>query len=151
MPNLYLVRHGEARNDAPDDARALTERGASEVGRIAAWAARAEIAPVEIRHSGKRRAQQTAELFAASLHPERGVHEMRGIAPNDDPVAFAQSIAHESDAVLIVSHLPFLAHVVAALVGSELPVVDFHPATLVALVQMHDRFVIDCVVHPGVV
>jgi hypothetical protein len=67
------------------------------------------------------------------------------ISPNDDPLTFAIPSAPS----MIVSHLPFLASLTAALTRGA-PVL-FHPCTLVALTRAEDRFVIDCVVHPAIV
>jgi phosphohistidine phosphatase len=143
---LYLVRHGEARTDGPDNDRTLTEHGVAGVERVAEWIARTGATVNEIRHSGKRRAEQTASILAARLNAA-SVVAIAGIAPNDDPVAFAQSIA-DDESVMIVSHLPFLAYVVATLLGTERAIVDFHPATVVALQRVQGGFVIDFVVHP---
>lgn len=147
MPTLYLVRHGEAFGDGPDSERALTDRGIADVERVAAWAARANVSVRSIHHSGKRRAEQTAAIFAAHLRPPAGVSPMSGLHPNDDPAAL---VVPDLPA-MIVSHLPFLAHLTAALTGTAVPNVAFRPSTLVALTRMEEGFVIECVVHPGVV
>ena len=57
---LLLVQHGEAKTEAEDPVRPLTERGADAVRSMAVWAARAGVKVDQIRHSGKRRAEQTA-------------------------------------------------------------------------------------------
>ena len=64
---LFLVQHGEAIPETEDSERSLTERGAETVERMADWAARNGIKVEEIRHSGKRRAEQTATIFAQRL------------------------------------------------------------------------------------
>ena len=64
---LYLVRHGEATSEEQNPARPLTEPGAKEVEQIAAWFTSTKLPVDEIRHSGKLRAQQTAEIFAQYL------------------------------------------------------------------------------------
>lgn len=151
MTMLYLLRHGEAQGGGSDAERVLTDNGAADVERLAKWAARSGIHVAEICHSGKRRAEQTAGIFAAELKPRRGVSVMKGIDPDGDPAAFAETIAGESDPMLIVSHLPFLDLAVAELTGNEMPQVYFHPATLVALIPAADRFVIDFVVYPALV
>ena len=135
---LYLVRHGEAIPDGP-----LTDRGVAAVERVAAWAARTDVSVKAIHHSGKRRAQQTADLFAARLHAP--VSAIAGISPNDEPLA----LALPDTPCMIVSHLPFLANLTAALTRGA-PVV-FHPCTLVALTRAEDRYAIEWVVHPGIV
>jgi phosphohistidine phosphatase len=147
MPHLYLLRHGEAQSDGPDNARALTQRGAANVERLAAWAARAGLKVSEIRHSPKTRARQTAEIFARHLKCE--AIEIDGITPNDDAAAFVRSL--DGDGVMYVSHLPFLSYAVSALAGTPRPVVDFHPATLVGLVRVDEHYLVDFVIHPAVV
>jgi len=62
---LFLVQHGEAKPETEDPERSLTAHGAEIVEQMAGWAARMGIKLDEIRHSGKRRAEQTATIFAA--------------------------------------------------------------------------------------
>lgn len=149
MPILYLVRHGEASAEGPDAARVLTEQGAADVERLAQWAARMEISVSEIRHSPRRRAAQTAEIFAG--HLRCGVRQIEGIAPNDDVVPFVEEIEHVTEPVMVVGHLPFLEEAVALLTGNERPPVGFHPATLVALRRAADGFFVDFVVYPALI
>lgn len=143
---LYLLRHGEAHSDGPDNARELTDRGAANVERLAAWAVRAGLQVKEIRHSHKKRAQQTAEIFAKHFKCE--AKPIDGISPNDDAEAFAESV---EDGVLFVSHLPFLSYAVSTLVGNPRPTIDLHPATLVGLVRIDEHYLVDFVIHPALV
>lgn len=146
---IYLVRHGEAESGGSDAERALTVRGAADVERIANWAARSGISVAEIRHSGKKRAEETAWILAESLRPDGGVRAVSGIAPNDDPSSIAAELAAETRNVMLVSHLPFLARLASLLVtGDERPIVDFHPATLVAVERDDEGFTIALVIHP---
>ena len=151
MAIIYLVRHGEAEGGSSDQDRVLTAEGAAAVERLAAWAARVKISVTEISHSGKRRAEETAAIFARHLKPRRGVTIMPEIGPEGDPALFAEEIAAEAEPAMFVSHLPFLGNAVAELVGSEWPVVNFHPATLVALARDDERFAVEFVVHPALV
>ncbi len=70
---LFLVQHGEAKPEIEERARSLTERGTETVGLMVDWAARTGITVDEIRHSGKRRAEQTATIFAQRFNPPRGM------------------------------------------------------------------------------
>ena len=81
---LFLVQHGEAKQENEDPDRSLTDRGAEVVERMADWAARSGITVNQIFHSGKRRAEQTAAIFVKHLNPSRGVTELKGLSPNDD-------------------------------------------------------------------
>ena len=56
---LYLVQHGEAKSKKEDPQRPLTERGGEDVAQVVAFAAGAGVQVSQIRHSGKRRAEET--------------------------------------------------------------------------------------------
>ena len=79
--DLFLVQHGEARSEVEDPERSLTDRGEETVRKVAAWAARAGLRVGQIRHSGKRRAEQTAAILADSLRPIRGMVAVTGWPP----------------------------------------------------------------------
>jgi phosphohistidine phosphatase len=117
--DLYLVQHGEAKPESEDPARPLTERGRQEVERVARAAARRGLRVTHIRHSGKLRARQTAEILAAALRPQEGVEEMAGLAPNDDPELAARALAALTEPWLLVGHLPHLSRLVSLLVVGE--------------------------------
>ena len=93
MTKLYLIQHGEAKSKDEDPAKPLTEHGAAVVETMAAWAARAGVTASEIRHSGKRRAEQTAGILGRHLAPHRGVVAAEGLNPKDDIEPLAQELA----------------------------------------------------------
>ena len=113
---LYLVRHGEAKPKDEDPERGLTLLGADAVARMAAWAAGAGIRVDEIRHSGKLRAQQTAEIFAQHLSNAPIPQVVSGLAPNDDVEPIAQQLEGASRPIMLVGHLPFLESLTSLLV-----------------------------------
>jgi phosphohistidine phosphatase len=77
--------NGHGRQPAEDCvSRPLTQAGRLAVERIAGWAAAADIRPDEIAHSGKLRAEQTAEILADYLMPAKGSTMRRGLGPDDD-------------------------------------------------------------------
>jgi phosphohistidine phosphatase len=81
---VYLVQHGEAKSEEEDPDRPLTDRGATEVRRVAGVAAGAGSVMVErIVHSGKTRARQTAAVWGEALGVP--IDETDGLAPRDDP------------------------------------------------------------------
>src|ERR1700683_5204785 len=113
---MYLVRHGEAVSADIDASRPLTQSGRMAVERIAGWAAAADIRPDEILHSGKLRAEQTAEILADYLMPAKGATARRGLGPDDDVRPLADSLAATDHTLMIVGHLPFLGRLVSQLV-----------------------------------
>ena len=117
--DLYLVRHGEARSGPDDDARPLSERGRRDVERVARALARAGVRVASIRHSGKLRARQTAEILARALDLPGGETEMAGLAPDDDPVVVREALGSAAEPTMLVGHLPHLNRLSALLLAAE--------------------------------
>lgn len=148
---LFLVQHGEAKAKTEDPERPLTDHGVKTVRRMAAWASQAGVSVSQIRHSGKRRAEQTAEILAEHLQPAEGVIQVDGLAPNDDVRTMAAAL--DADAVMLVGHLPFLARLAGLLVAGEpdTAVVRFRNAGIVCLRSQEDRWSVDWAVPPELV
>ena len=132
---LYLVRHGDAVSSEVDSARPLSNRGRREVQRVASFLVRGGVRPGGIRHSGKRRAEQTAELLADALGATRNLEKLAGLDPHDSPDDFAAILSDWTEDTMVVGHLPFLEKLVSRLlVGDEnASIVSFSPATIVCL------------------
>src|SRR5260370_9172617 len=119
---LYLVQHGVAVPEAEDPARPLSAKGREEVARTAQVLARMGLSVGAIRHSGKLRARQTAELIARSVKPAEGVVEAKGLAPNDPASSTAAELADAPRHLMLFGHLPHLARLASLLVaGRESP------------------------------
>ncbi len=112
---LYLVQHGKSLSKNVDIHKGLSEEGVAEVKRIAGVAAQYGIKVSKILHSGKTRARQTAQIFAASFNVRNEIEEIEGMKPLDDVVRFAEKI-NKSDNVMLVGHLPFLEKLTSYLV-----------------------------------
>ena len=149
---LFLVRHGQAATKTQDPARPLTDVGAELAKQMATIAARSGVAVDEIRHSGKLRAQQTAEIFGEALEPAHGVNAVSGLDPEGDVEAMAAIIREEEDRLMLVGHLPFLGRLVGLLVAgnADVPVVRFAPATVVRLVFERGSWSVDWAMKPDV-
>ena len=117
--DLFLVQHGEAKSEAEDPERSLTDRGAEAVRRMATWAAQVGVKVDQIRHSGKRRAEQTAALLAEQLSPVNGTIAVTGLAPNEDVRPVAEGLPAELGAVMLVGHLPFLSRLAGFLLTGD--------------------------------
>ena len=113
---LYLVQHGLAVDKAIDPDRPLSEQGRQQVQAMAAWLQKANINVGQIHHSGKARAQQTAELYASTLNASN-VQSIEGIKPNDDVSSMAQTIDKLDVDTMIVGHLPFMQRMVSIWTG----------------------------------
>ena len=116
---LYLVQHGKALPKDVDPERGLSEDGKAETERMAARAEVLRLSVSGIAHSGKRRARETADIFANHLTPGALPFVLEGLDPNDAPAAFAERIGEE-DGLMIVGHLPFLERLTAYLTSGDL-------------------------------
>ena len=147
---LFLVQHGEATPGTTDSERCLTSRGTETVERMADWFAQTGIKVDEIRHSGKRRAEQTATVFANHVNPQKGVIAVGGLNPNDDVTLVAGPLHGEQGSIMLVGHLPHLSKLVGFLVtgNSETEIIRFHNAGIVCLTQKDGNWAIDWVMRP---
>ena len=117
---LYLVQHGEARSEAEDPLRPLTVRGEREVRRSSEGAKRLNVRPSKIFHSGKLRAEQTAEIIAEGLKISGSSPQfVQGLNPNDDVLPWAERIANQTEDLMLVGHLPFLEKLASYLLGGN--------------------------------
>ena len=133
--DFFLVRHGEAKPEYEDPKRPLTDRGRREVEKIARALGAKHLAVSAIFHSGKPRSKQTAEIMARFVSPGRGVREIAGLAPEDDPLLARAELEAADASVMLVGHLPHLGRLAALLVAgdSERSVVGFAPAAVACL------------------
>ncbi|HEY3757578.1 MAG TPA: phosphohistidine phosphatase SixA [Opitutaceae bacterium] len=133
---IYLVRHAEAKEAERDEARELTSRGREMSVQLGRFLRLTRIAPTnEVWHSTLVRARQTAEMVAQGL----GVavlKEVSGLAPDENPGAFARKLAHVTNDVMVVGHNPHLTMLGTLLVKGEhatLPAMEFSKCTALAL------------------
>lgn len=116
---LYLVQHAEAKKEAEDPARDLTAKGRRDIEGVAHYLKKLGVAVQQIVHSGKTRAQSTAEILAKHLQPPAGISEAPGLAPLDDPEIWADRVANLEEDTLLVGHLPHLGRLAALLISGD--------------------------------
>ena len=133
---LYLVQHGKSLPKGADPEKGLSEEGQSEVEIIAAVARGYGVAVAGISHSGKKRARQTAEIFATALDAKDRVTQRSDINPLDDVTAVAQGVSADENQML-VGHLPFMERLTAYLITGSIdrPVFKFQNGGIVCLDQ----------------
>ena len=112
---LYLVQHGKSLPKEQDPQKGLSTDGVRETERIAEVAKGYAVFVARITHSGKKRAQQTAEIFEAALSPEKGIDVQTGMKPLDDVRSFAERLPLNQN-IMLVGHLPFLERLIGLLV-----------------------------------
>ena len=113
---LFLVQHAEAKNKNEDPTRPLSEKGWKDIKKIAKYAE--EYLHIDVRqifHSGKLRAEQTAEVLAKYLNPPEKVTIDKNLEPLADPKAWKRQLIGTSEDVMLVGHLPHLSKLASSL------------------------------------
>ncbi len=135
MP-LYLVQHGKSLSKELDPEKGLSREGRGDVERIAQVAREYGVAVARIRHSGKKRARETAEIFGAALGPKDGVEAASGLNPLDAVKSVAENL-RSTDNMMFVGHLPFMEKLVSFLItgSADTKVFKFQNGGIVCLDQ----------------
>jgi phosphohistidine phosphatase len=134
---LYILRHAIAvqRGSSPDSDRALTRQGRRKLQLVLARAAQAGVSPSLILSSPYRRALETAEIAAQSLHYRQKIVVTDALLPDASPAAFWQEVrAHRDEgALLTAGHEPMLSATVASLLGVPALKMDLKKGALVRI------------------
>lgn len=148
----YLVQHAEAMSEEQNPERPLTDLGRQHASWVAALAARLDVQVAEIRHSGKTRARETAEILADALAPAQGVVAASGLSPLDDVQPVADELEGAKHSLMLVGHLPFMERLAGKLLtgDSHLPVVDFTNAGIVCLGRRAERWQCVWIITPEI-
>ena len=150
--SIYFSQHGKSASKDVDPHRGLTRDGATEVTRVAKMLSDAGLAVDVIWHSGKARASQTADIFAALLNPKEGVKSRDGIDPLDDVVVLAGDLPKDRNE-MYVGHLPFMERIVSYLItgSADSRVLVFQNGGVVRLDwdSEGERWVIGWTVYPN--
>lgn len=128
---LYLVQHTRPKPKEEDPERPLSDEGRLDATKMAKFLSKLEIKT--IIHSGKLRAQQTAEIFADSLKAE--VKKEGDLEPLSSPKVWHQKLQNQTEDLMIVGHLPHLEKLASLLVGNdeEKKIVEFQQGGVVCL------------------
>jgi len=159
--DVYLVQHGQALSEEQDPQRPLSEQGRAAATKMADHLAALDthlIDPpiVEVRHSGKLRAQQTAEIFARALCPHGRPTAREGMSPQDDPHLIYEELAAKRErdgALLLVGHLPHLARLAGLLLTGDAKKtpVRFVNAAVLKICPVEDGWAIEWYLTPACV
>ncbi len=149
---LYLGQHAEAKNKEVDPERDLTEKGRFDIEVVAHHLKRLNLEVQQIFHSGKTRAQSTAQILAQHLQPPAGLTAAPGLAPLDDPEIWAARLADLKDNIFLVGHLPHLSKLAALLMTGDKnkTVINFQMASVVQLRRMEPgQWAVDWMIVPA--
>src|SRR5438105_306472 len=130
---IFLLRHGDYL--ANDIAAPLSKKGRKEILSLGSLLKPLHLPIKHIFHSGKLRAQQTAEIISNFFICDEDACEKKGLAPNDDVNGLIEEINISQNDILFVGHLPFLSKLTSKLVvGDEnKEIIFFQTGTLVCL------------------
>ena len=136
---LYLLQHGESKSESEDPERPLSEAGRKTVETVGTHLVKTGLLPsgLNIRHSGKLRAAQTAEILCSCLGRTAAPEAFGGLAPNDPPEAALELVAGNSGDLMLVGHLPHLSRLASHLLAgtAERSVVRFRMGGVVCLAR----------------
>ena len=132
---LYLVQHADAKREEEDPTRPLSKKGLQDINRVASYVSNLNIRVYKIFHSNKLRAKQTAEVLSENVKSIKGVSEVEGLAPLDNPDIWAERLKDIPDDVILVGHLPHLAKLASLLIcgNADKNVVGFKMGGIVCL------------------
>jgi len=138
---LYLARHGDAKSEDEDPKRPLSDKGVEEVKRVAAFLEPLGLGLGALWHSGKARAEQTAEILASALSVKDGIMKQRGLSPMDPVGPILKELVRRDQDLMIVGHLPFLGNLASALLGgTDKPVlVSFEQSAVLCLERIDEE------------
>lgn len=146
---IYLVQHGKSLAKDIDPERGLSDEGIAEVQKVAQLAKENKITVSAIKHSGKKRALQTAEIFCSNLTANQKTEPINGINPLDDVKLFAERLDNKSN-TMYVGHLPFMEKLVSYLItgNEDHPVIKFKNGGIVCLNKENDSWIIKWAILP---
>lgn len=148
---LYLVRHGDYISGDDDPKKPLSSRGMREIEKIAEYSKRhMNIQVREIWHSGKPRAEQTAEVFLKYIKPAQGMKRVENLNPLDPPSYWTGLLNKEKENLMLVGHLPYLAKLVALLVtgNEENHIIRFQTGQMVCLIRENKKWKVHWIIAP---
>ena len=128
---VYLVQHAKPKPEEEDPQKPLSEQGRADTQKVAEFAKNIKVN--KIQHSGKLRAQQTAEILGKSLGVD--VVKADSLEPMADTQIWANRLEEQSEDVMLVGHLPHLAKLASQLLtqNQEKPVISFKQGGIVCL------------------
>ena len=113
------MQHGDAVDESVDAERPLSQQGIDDIQHLAWRMQKMGVQLAHIYHSGKLRAEQSAEIIAQEVAPAVQPLQVNGLKPNDDPSVIAEDINKIADDILITSHMPFVSRLCSWLLAGH--------------------------------
>jgi phosphohistidine phosphatase len=117
---LYLIQHAKAASKEDDPQRSLTDEGQRDIKKVAKFIKSLNLSIDYLWHSGKTRAQQTAEAIAEVIEIKKEMSAREDLAPNDNVEIIKDEITSANQDIMLVGHMPFVSRLASLLLtGSE--------------------------------
>ena len=147
---IYLIQHALSKSKEEDPERSITDAGRAETEKIAEYFKTLNLEIHVIWQSGKKRAKETAEIFARVLGIDNRILEHSNLSPNDPvgPVTSALETMHKD--VIIVGHLPFLPRLLSHLTTGtdDCQIVNFKNSGIICLERNSEQWGINWITTP---
>lgn len=144
---LYFAQHAIAMSKTENPERPLSDAGTQQTLSVARQLQAADLPISQIFHSGKLRAEQTANIFAATFNIT-SVSAIDYLSPNDDVNLLTANL--NTDNALYVGHLPHLEKLVSFLVtgSTAAGIITFQNSAAVCLERINNKYSVQWYLTP---
>ncbi|MFP4502569.1 MAG: phosphohistidine phosphatase SixA [Candidatus Hydrogenedentota bacterium] len=146
---LLLIQHGHAKDKSEDTDRPLTAHGEHVIDLVGSFLSQ-KTRVEEIWHSGKLRAQQTAQHLAPFVGPEAPIVRNEDLKPSSPAPPIAELVVREAKNIAIVAHMPHLSKLASFLLSGneEDDIIAFEKGGVVCLAQDAGNWQVSWMVTP---
>lgn len=130
--NVYLIRHGEYCPSDPQ--KRLSPQGAAEIRAAALFLKKEGASAAAIWHSPQERAVESAQILQETLNVPI-IKEKEHLNPDASPASILNDLQHMSADVILVSHLPFIPHLLKGLFPEKAAGLPFFSTASVAVLS----------------
>ena len=147
---LLLIQHGHAKEKSEDPDRPLTEHGEHVIDLVGSFLSQ-KTHVQEIWHSGKLRAEQTAQRIAPFLAAEAPIVRNEALKAKAPVPPVAELAMGEGTDIAIVGHMPHLSKLAAFLLSGneEDTVIAFEKGGVVCLTEKEGSWQVSWMVTPA--
>lgn len=150
--HLYLVQHALSKNREEDPERGITDEGRIETAKtgIALSGLKPEIK--SIWHSRKKRAFETAEIFADQLGIHEDLVEKDNLNPTDPVEPVLMELNQLNENTIVVGHLPYLSNLLSCLldVKKDREIFQFRNSGIICLEKVEKSWKLLWAVTPEI-
>jgi len=149
---LYVLQHGHAVSKEENPDRPLSSQRRHEITRLAEHMAKKDVLIWKIFHSGKLRAEQTAQIISEIASPDVTPEALDGVGPNDDPREFINSLDLSHGSILFAGHMPYVSRLCSILLSGDTGSnFEFQPGTIACLGCVDGKWSLVCMLRPEVI